>query len=87
MRTQSKKQAGHRLKILEGQLKALAKMIERDEYCVDILHQSLAVQNSLKSLDALVLENHLKTCVVRDMRREGSDKSVQELLRLFRLKK
>ena len=83
----SHKQAAHRLKILEGQLKALGKMIERDEYCVDILHQSLAVQNSLKSLYALVLENHLKTCVLRDMRKKGGGKSVQELLRLYRLKK
>ena len=81
----NKQRSLHRLKILEGQLRALGRMIERDEYCVDILHQSLAVQNSLKSLDALVLENHLKTCVVKDMKREGGARSVKELLRLFRL--
>ena len=85
MQTTSKHRSLHRLKILEGQLRALGRMIEREEYCVNILHQSLAVQNSLKSLDALVLENHLKTCVVKDVKREGGARSVKELLRLFRL--
>jgi DNA-binding FrmR family transcriptional regulator len=45
------------------------------------------VQNSLKSLDALLLENHLKTCVVRDVKKHGGEQSIKELLRLYRLVK
>ncbi len=83
-----KKRASHRAKIIEGQFKGLNKAIESEEYCVDILTQSLAIQRSLKSLDKLVLENHLKTHVKQGIK-DGSDndaeKIVEEILDIYEL--
>lgn len=88
MKTELKKRAIHRTKIIKGQLDGLQNMIEKEEYCMDILTQSLAIQKSLASLNKLVLENHLRTHVA-DMF-ESSDpkeqeKAVAELLNLYEL--
>lgn len=72
-----------RINIIKGQLDGLLKMIEEDEYCIDLLNQSLAIQNSIKSLDALLFEKHLKTHVVSQFHNQR-DKAVEELLRLFK---
>lgn len=78
-----KNQSRKRINIIKGQLDGLLKMIEEDEYCIDLLNQSLAIQNSIKSLDALIFEKHLKTHVVGQFQNE-QDKAVEELLRLFK---
>lgn len=74
-----KKRASHRSKIIEGQFKALVKAIENEEYCIDILTQSLAIQQSLRSLNKLVLENHMKTHVKAGIS-EGDAKVQQEII-------
>lgn len=83
-----KKRATHRSKIIEGQFKGLQKMIDEEEYCVDILTQSLAIQRSLASLNKLILENHLRTHV-SDMigvgDKEQKEQAVEELLTLYEL--
>jgi CsoR family transcriptional regulator, copper-sensing transcriptional repressor len=82
-----KKRALHRTRILAGQMRGLERMIDDEEYCVDILTQSLAVQKSLRSLNKLLVENHLRTHVT-DMLAEGGDsaeRAVEELLRVFEL--
>lgn len=83
-----KKRATHRSKIIEGQFKGLQKAIENEEYCMDILTQSLAIQKSLASLNKLILENHLRTHVTDMMGSSDSDqqeKAVEELLNLYEL--
>ncbi len=83
-----KKRATHRSKIIEGQFKGLVKAIENEEYCIDILTQSLAIQQSLKSLNKLVLENHLKTHVKDGMGSDDTevqDKLIEELIDLYEL--
>ncbi|MFC7789141.1 metal-sensitive transcriptional regulator [Microbacterium sp. MAHUQ-60] len=80
-----KKRALHRTSILEGQLRGIARMIENEEYCMDIITQSRAVQRSLESLNRLLLENHLRTHVA-DMFESGGDareNAVGELLKAF----
>jgi DNA-binding FrmR family transcriptional regulator len=82
-----KKRALHRSKILQGQLRGLEKMIDNEDYCVDIITQSLAVQKSLRSLNKLLVENHLRTHVT-DMFEAGGDEreaAVTELLTVFEL--
>ena len=78
--------AEKRINIIKGQLDGLLKMIEEDEYCIDLLNQSLAIQNSIKSLDALIFEKHLKTHVVDQMMHE-KEKAVEELVTLFKRSK
>jgi DNA-binding FrmR family transcriptional regulator len=82
-----KKRALHRSRILQGQLRGLEKMIDNEDYCVDIITQSLAVQKSLRSLNKLLVENHLRTHVT-DMFEAGGDEreaAVSELLTVFEL--
>lgn len=83
-----KKRTSHRTKIIEGQIKGLQKMIDNEDYCMDILTQSLAIQKSLSSLNKLILENHLRTHVT-DMMSSGDDKiqekAIAELLGLYEL--
>lgn len=83
-----KKRALHRSKIIEGQMKGLQKMIDKEEYCMDILTQSLAIQKSLASLNKLILENHLRTHVSDMMSSEDEaqhEKALEELLSLYEL--
>lgn len=82
-----KKRALHRSRILEGQMRGLEKMIENEEYCMDIITQSLAIQKSLRSLNKLLVENHLRTHVT-DMFAEGGESqamAVDELLKVYEL--
>ena len=72
-----------RINIVKGQLDGLMKMIEKDEYCVDLLSQSLAIQNSLKSLDGLILERHLRIHVAAQFKHQP-EQAVRELLKVFK---
>ena len=82
-----KKRALHRTRILEGQMRGLEKMIENEEYCVDIITLSLAIQKSLGSLNKLLVENHLRTHVTHQFEAGGEerDAAVTELLKVFEL--
>jgi len=80
-----KKRAFHRLKIIAGQVQGLANMLEKEKYCVDILNQSLAIQESLKSFEALILENHLLTHIISGKVKDKKS-AVKELTTLYRLK-
>lgn len=88
MRVDIKKRASHRTKIIEGQIKGLQKMIDNEQYCMDILTQSLAIQKSLASLNKLIVENHITTHIT-DMLSSGEEKeqtkAVEELLNLYEL--
>jgi DNA-binding FrmR family transcriptional regulator len=81
-----KAKALHRAKILMGQMEGVMKMIESEEYCPAILRQSLAIQRSLKSLDELLLENHIKSHVKHQMQQPGQDiRAVKELIEIYHL--
>lgn len=76
----------HRFQIAKGHLEKVIKMLEEDAYCVDVVHQSIAVQAALKKADEAVLENHLKTCVAESIRK-GKDKEViEEVMRVIEKK-
>jgi CsoR family transcriptional regulator, copper-sensing transcriptional repressor len=82
-----KKRALHRSKIIEGQMRGVQKMIEKEEYCMDIITQTLAIQKSLSSLNKLILENHLRTHVKQMFEQGEIDKAVEELLSVYELGK
>ena len=67
MITDIKQRALHRAKILEGQMRGVQKMIENEDYCMDILTQSLAIQKSIGSLNKLILENHVRTHIKENL--------------------
>ena len=74
----------HRLKIARGHLEKVIKMVEKDEYCIDVIHQSQAVQRALEETDTVLLENHLKTCVVDHIRRGNVEVSTGEIMKVFK---
>lgn len=81
-----KKRAIHRTKIIAGQIRGLAQAIEKEQYCIELLNQSLSIQRSLKSLDTFLLENHLKSHVRHQMQHKGEDeKAIAELLKIYTL--
>ncbi|PIR56490.1 MAG: hypothetical protein COU73_00800 [Parcubacteria group bacterium CG10_big_fil_rev_8_21_14_0_10_46_32] len=86
MQKDYKKRAKHRLKIIQGQIVGLEKMVEDETYCIDVLHQSLAVQKSLKSFDGLMLENHLTTHAASNLTGIHKGKGIQEMLALYALR-
>ncbi len=81
-----KKRAIHRAKIIRGQLDGLIKAIEKEAYCPDLLGQSLSIQRSLKSLDAFLLENHLRTHVKHQLQHKREEAmAVRELIKIYTL--
>ena len=72
-----------RLNRIGGQIKGITKMIENEAYCNDVLIQLSAVENSVKSLSAHVLENHLYTCVPEALEKGDFD-TLDEIISLFK---
>ena len=69
----------HRLNRIEGQVRGIKRMVEQDAYCTDILVQVAAVNAALHSFNRVLLANHIKTCVIQDIK-EGREETVEELL-------
>ena len=81
-----KNRALHRAKIIRGQLDGLIKAVDEEVYCTQLLEQSLSIQRSLKSLDAFILENHLRTHISHQISQKGeTDKAIKELVNVYRL--
>ncbi|HUP27014.1 MAG TPA: metal-sensitive transcriptional regulator [Chloroflexia bacterium] len=86
MRTEDGKQeALKRLAYIEGHLRGIRKMVEEDQYCVDVLKQTYAVQRAIDKFEGILLRGHLSSCVPEGIR-EGRDQEViTELQELFEL--
>ncbi len=72
----------NRLKRIEGQIRGIQGMLEKNAYCADILTQAAAANAALNAFSRELLASHIQTCVVRDIR-EGKDETIQELLGLL----
>ena len=69
----------NRLSRIEGQIRGLKRMVEEGAYCPDILNQSAAASAALSSFNRVLMSNHIKSCVIDDVR-AGNDETVDELL-------
>jgi len=74
-----------RINYIEGHLKGIRKMVEEDQYCVDILRQTYAVRKAIEKLEALILENHLHTCVPEGIQSGKAETVIDELVQLYNL--
>lgn len=74
-----KKNLINRLSRIEGQIRGIRGMIERDAYCTDVLTQSAAVNAAVNAFNRELLSNHIRGCVVRDLH-EGKDEVIDELV-------
>ncbi len=85
MRVDIKQKASRRLKIIQGQLKGLVKMVDDEKYCVDIITQASAIKEALSGVEDLVLENHLSTHVLQQIKGGKEKKAVAEILKVYKL--
>ncbi|MBD5114345.1 MAG: metal-sensing transcriptional repressor [Ruminococcaceae bacterium] len=76
---EERKKLIHRLNRIEGQIRGIRGMIEKDAYCTDILMQSAAVNAAVNSFNKDLIASHIRGCVTRDIR-EGKDEVVDELV-------
>ena len=74
-----------RLKILEGQVRGLHRMVDEEKYCVDIIYQSSAVKKALSGVESLLLKNHLSTHVIDQIKHGKEEKAIMEILSVCRL--
>ena len=73
----------HRINRISGQMRGVKKMIEDDSYCKDVLVQLSAIENSVRSLSNQLLENHLYSCITRDLK-DGKLETIDEVVDLFK---
>ena len=82
--SRDKAQLVRRLSRIEGQVRGIARMIEREEYCVDILQQTAALRAALDAVSILILEDHVQGCVRTAAERGEADKYVDEIIDVVR---
>lgn len=75
------------MKIIEGQVRGLQDMLSKDKYCVDVITQTSAIKQALSGIEDALMENHLSTCVVRQMKKGRENTAVSEILKVYRLKR
>lgn len=85
--TDNKASILRRLKLLEGQIRGLYKMVEQDTYCIDVITQTSAVKQGLSNVEDLLLENHLGHCVIEQMKTGQIEKAKNEIIRVYKLKR
>ncbi len=76
--TKEYKDLVNRLSRIEGQVRGVKKMVDEERYCVDILTQVSAIQSALNAFNKVLLTNHIKSCVVEDIKK-GNEDVVDEL--------
>jgi DNA-binding FrmR family transcriptional regulator len=83
----SKQKLIKRLKIIEGQVRGLQDMLEKGIYCIDIITQTSAVKRALSSVEDALMESHLGTCVVHQVKAGKEKIAVSEILKVYNLKR
>ncbi len=76
----------HRFKIARGHLDTVIRMVENGHYCIDVVHQSMAVQAALRESDHLMLKNHMETCVADSIRKGESSEVIEEVMKIMEKK-
>lgn len=76
-----------RLKLLEGQVRGLQKMVQNDTYCIDVITQTSAVKQGLSNVEDILLENHLGHCVYHQMQSGQIKKAKEEIIKVYKLKR
>ncbi len=86
MNETQKKDVVNRLKSVEGHIRGIERMVEEDQYCIDILKQTKAVQRAIDKVNAMILDNHLHSCVTRAIQGDDAqdrERVIDELLDVF----
>ncbi|MBI4086740.1 metal-sensitive transcriptional regulator [Candidatus Kaiserbacteria bacterium] len=87
MKREIKTQVRNRLRRIEGQVRGLAEMVEKDTYCIDVITQTSAVKQALSGVEDALMESHLSTCVMDQVKKGMGTKAKGEILKVYRLKR
>ena len=85
MQPEKKREVLKRLAFIEGHLQGVRRMVDGDQYCVDVLKQTFAIRRAIEKMEALLLDAHLHSCVIEGIREGRDDQVVDELLQLYEL--
>jgi DNA-binding FrmR family transcriptional regulator len=85
MRVETKADVLKRLNFIEGHLAGIRRMIEADKYCVDVLKQTYAVRRAIEKMEGMMLDGHLRTCVVEGIRDGRDEQVLGELTELYEM--
>lgn len=83
----SKQKLIRRLKIIEGQIRGLQNMVDKDIYCIDIITQTSAVKQGLSNVEDVLLEGHLGHCLINQIKKGETGKATAEMLKVYNLKR
>lgn len=81
---ESKDKLIKRLNIIEGQVRGIKQMILDDRYCSDVITQMLAINKGLESLENIILENHLNSCIKTKIEKGNTEEVSKEIMDLFK---
>lgn len=87
MKNPSQDKLVRRLKIIEGQVRGLQEMVQNGTYCIDIITQTSAVKQALSGVEDVLMENHLATCAIDQVKKGQSKKAIGEILKVYGLKR
>lgn len=87
MQHADKKSLLRRLKIIEGQIRGLHEMIEKDTYCIDVITQTSAAKQGLSNIEDILLEGHLGHCAINQIKNGKEGKAIEEILKVYKLKR
>jgi CsoR family transcriptional regulator, copper-sensing transcriptional repressor len=76
----------HRLTIARGQMDSVLAMVKRGEYCIDIIHQTQAIQAAMRKTDEIILKNHMETCVAAEIKKGNAKEVINEVLKVMEKK-
>ncbi|HEY4515859.1 MAG TPA: metal-sensitive transcriptional regulator [Candidatus Paceibacterota bacterium] len=85
MKAQIKKKVIRRLNIIQGQTRGLTRMVEEEKYCIDIITQAGAIKEALSGVENLILQNHLETHVLHQMKTGKEKIATDEILKIYKL--
>lgn len=87
MKAENEEKIAHRLKIIEGQVRGLQKMVEEGKYCIDVITQSIAIKQALSSVEDLLLNKHLSKHVISQMKSGDEKKAIKEIMTIYKISK
>lgn len=77
---QAKKNASARLKRIEGQVRGIAKMVENEKYCIDIINQITAAEKALHGVAKIIMKRHVESCVTAAIQKGQGQEKINELI-------
>jgi len=83
----NKQKLVRRLKLIEGQVRGLQKMIEGGTYCIDVITQTSAVKRALSGVEDVLMQDHLGSCVIKQIKGGKEGMAVKEILKVYSLKR